>query len=107
MRLCCDFCKSIKQSPFDLSYAIAADYEIMLRFLQKYQAKSLYIDECFVKMRVGGTSNANLSNIIRANFECIRAWRDNGLSTFPIFIVLKPLRKILHRLVMLLGGGQS
>lgn len=90
---------------FDLSYAIAADYEIMLRFLQKYQAKSLYIDECFVKMRVGGTSNANLSNIMRANLECIRAWRDNGLSSFPIFIVLKPLRKILHRLVMLLGGG--
>ncbi|STO97507.1 glycosyltransferase family 2 protein [Helicobacter canis] len=90
---------------FDLSYAIAADYEIMLRFLQKYQAKSLYIDECFVKMRVGGTSNANLSNIMRANFECARAWRDNGLSSFPIFIVLKPLRKILHRLVMLLGGG--
>lgn len=90
---------------FNLSYAIAADYEIMLRFLHKYQAKSLYIDECFVKMRVGGASNASLANIMRANFECARAWRDNGLSTFPIFVVLKPLRKMLHRLVMLIGGG--
>lgn len=92
---------------FNLSYTIAADYEIMLRFLQKYQAKSLYIDECFVKMRVGGTSNASLSNIMRANLECARAWRDNGLSTFPIFVVLKPLRKMFHRLVMLIGGGGS
>ena len=92
---------------FNLSYAIAADYEIMLRFLHKYQAKSLYIDECFVKMRVGGASNASLANIMRANFECARAWRDNGLSTFPIFVVLKPLRKMLHRLVMLIGGGAA
>ena len=90
---------------FNLSYAIAADYEIMLRFLHKYHAKSLYIDECFVKMRVGGASNASLSNIMRANFECARAWRDNGLGSFPVFILLKPLRKMFHRLVMLIGGG--
>lgn len=92
---------------FNLSYTIAADYEIMLRFLQKHQAKSLYINECFVKMRVGGTSNVSLANIMRANFECARAWQDNGLSTFPIFIVLKPLRKMFHRLVMLIGGGAA
>ena len=83
---------------FNLSYTIAADYEIMLRFLQKYRAKTLYIDECFVKMRVGGASNASFRNIARANAECVRAWQDNGLSIFPIFIVLKPLRKIIDRL---------
>ena len=45
-----------------------------------------------------GHANASFRNIARANAECVRAWQDNGLTFFPIFIVLKPLRKIIDKL---------
>lgn len=91
---------------FSLRYGIAADYELMLRLLYKHRAKSLYIDETLVTMRAGGVSNASLANIVRANLECAKAWRDLGLSLFPAFIPLKVLRKLGERLITLLGGGR-
>ena len=92
---------STLESVLSQSYA---DFEHIIIDNQSSDS-TLHIDECVIKMRVGGTSNAKLSNIMRANLECARAWRDNGLSSFPIFVVLKPLRKILHRLVMLMGAA--
>ncbi len=79
---------------FNLKYKIASDYEIMLRFLEKHQLQSLYIQEYFVKMRIGSVSNANFKNIIRANLECFASFKDNNLARFPIFIALKPLSKL-------------
>lgn len=55
---------------FDLSYSIASDYELMLRFLRKYSISSCYISTTLVRMRIGGKSNKNLCQIIRANIEC-------------------------------------
>jgi glycosyltransferase involved in cell wall biosynthesis len=40
-----------KYGLFDLNFPISADYEIMLRFLEKYKIKSCYIPEILVKMR--------------------------------------------------------
>lgn len=79
---------------FNLKYKIAGDYELMLRFLAKYQLQSLYIQEYFVKMRIGGISNSSLKNIIQANLECYKSLRDNHLARFPIFVILKPLSKL-------------
>lgn len=92
---------------FDLRYKIAADYELMLRFLHKHNLQSLYIDEYFVKMRAGGTSNASLQQIIKANIECIRAWGDNGLKAPPFFVFYKLARKLKDRLIILIGGGAA
>ena len=79
---------------FDLSYKIAGDYELMLRFLVRYDIDNLYIDDNFVKMKIGGISNQNLKNIYKANLECFRAWRENNLHISPLFILSKPLKKI-------------
>lgn len=79
---------------FNLDYKIASDYDLMLRFLQKYKISSYYIPHTLVTMRSGGTSNKNLSNILKANIECFRSWRENELSFFPFFIILKPIRKL-------------
>ncbi len=59
---------------FDLDFKIAADYELMLRFLEKNSISSVYIPKVFVKMRVGGESNQSIKNIIRANIESYKAW---------------------------------
>ncbi len=85
-----------KYGLFDLDYRIAADYELMLRFIEKYRIKTVYIQNLLVKMRTGGESNRSVANIIKANIESYKAWKKNGLSVFPFFIIMKPLRKILQ-----------
>ena len=79
---------------FDLTFPIAADYELMLRFLEKHKVKSCYIPEVLVRMRAWGNSNRSVRNIVRGNIECYRAWDANGLRINPLRILLKPLSKV-------------
>jgi glycosyltransferase involved in cell wall biosynthesis len=79
---------------FETSLHSAADYEMMLRILEKNKMKVAYIPEFLVKMRTGGMSNASLKNRVRANREDRQAWRINGLKPNIFTLYLKPLRKI-------------
>ncbi len=83
-----------KYGVFNTDFRIAADYELMLRFLEKYGIKSCYIPKVMVKMRIGGKSNQSLGNIIKANREAYRAWKINKLKANPLTIIAKPLLKI-------------
>lgn len=85
-----------KYGLFNFDFKIAADYEIMLRFLERYKLKSSYVNKTFVKMRVGGESNRSLKNIIKANIESYKAWKVNGLNINPVMLLLKPLSKVLQ-----------
>ena len=64
---------------FNLSYKIAADVELMMRFLEVCKIRSHYIPEVLVHMRMGGTTNKSLSNIIKQNVEILKALRSHGL----------------------------
>jgi glycosyltransferase len=93
------FCKRIcyeKYGTYNIDFKFAADYELMLRFLEKHKLRSLYINKVLVKMRVGGISNRSIFNIIKANIECYKAWKVNGLHINPIMLILKPLSKIFQ-----------
>ncbi len=79
---------------FNLDLGSAADYELMLRFLLKGQAKAVYLPQVLVKMRVGGLSNRSLGQRLRANRMDRRAWTLNGLKPYPGTLMLKPLRKL-------------
>lgn len=81
---------------FNTALRSAADYELMLRILLKYNASVKYIPEVLVKMRAGGMSNASLKNRFRANKEDIMAWKLNNLKPYFFTTWLKPLRKILQ-----------
>ena len=83
-----------KYGKFRLEFKIAADYELMLRFLEKHKISTAYIPEVLVKMRAGGTSNKSISNIIKANLECYKAWKINNLKVSPFILVKKPLLKL-------------
>ena len=85
-----------KYGTFNLDFKIAADYEIMLRFLLKHKLKPSYINKTFVKMRIGGASNNSISSIIKANLESYKAWKINGLYINPLMFLLKPVSKILQ-----------
>lgn len=84
---------------FNVDFKIAADYELMLRFLEKYKIKSSYVNKVIVKMRIGGESNKSIINIIRANIECYKAWKINGLNVCPLIIFYKPISKVKQLLI--------
>lgn len=81
---------------FDLSYDIGADYELMLRFLKKHSIRYCYIPNVLVRMRAGGKSNKEVRQIIKANVECYRAWRKNGLKVSLLIMLRKPFSKLLQ-----------
>lgn len=76
---------------FDLSFRIAADFELMARYLEAARISSHYIPEVLVKMRLGGTTNRSLSNIFKQNAEIRRALSKNGLRSSLVSFVLNKL----------------
>ena len=83
-----------RYGPFRTDLDTSADYELMLRFLEKDKISSSYIPQILVKMRDGGQSNRSYFNLIRANIDCYRAFKKNGLAIDPLFIIRKPLSKL-------------
>lgn len=79
---------------FNLNLFTAADYELMLRFLYRYEVKVAYLQEIMVKMRTGGASNQSLRNRLLANKGDRLAWEINGLKPYWFTLFAKPLRKI-------------
>ncbi len=78
---------------FNLNYKIAADYDLMLRFLGKYKISTAYLPEVFVKMRWGGKSNKSIKNIIIKSMEDYRALKNNRIGgLYSLF--MKNFRKI-------------
>lgn len=84
----------LKYGYFDLSYPLAADFELMLRFVDGHGIKLTYLEEHLVRMRLGGATSKNLKNIYKQNVECYRAFRKNGVKNSPFYIVYRFLPKI-------------
>jgi len=81
---------------YDLRYGTAADYELMLRFIHFHNVRVALLKKTMVKMSVGGVSNKNPVNRIRAWRSDYKAMHHNGV-LFPAFAILcKPFRKILQ-----------
>jgi len=81
---------------FNTNFKIASDYELMLRFLERYKISVMYIPEVLVKMRLGGKSNRSIKNIFFQSLEDYRAWTINGLKGRLRAVLLKKLRKTLQ-----------
>ena len=82
-----------QRGQFDTSFKIAADYDLMLRFLGKYKISTDYIPNVLIKMRVGGESNKSLKNVIRKSTEDLQAMRNNNIGGF-LSLIFKNLSKI-------------
>lgn len=70
---------------FNLDYKIAADFEIMMRFLEKHKISTKYLKVPLVKMRLGGESNKSMKNIYHQNIECIKAFEQNNIGVNKLF----------------------
>jgi glycosyltransferase involved in cell wall biosynthesis len=83
-----------KYGSFNTDLKVAADYELLLRFFYRYEVPVRYLKQVLVRFRLGGTSNASLKHIWKANKEVYEAWKINGLKVSPAIIIRKPLRKV-------------
>jgi len=83
-----------KYGVFNTDLKLAADYELMLRFIHKHKIRLTYLPQVIVKMRMGGASNVSFFVRLKANMEDKLAWKINGLKPSAVTLLLKPLRKI-------------
>lgn len=79
---------------FDENLSLAADFELMLRFIEKYKIKWSYIDQPLVRMRLGGETSKSLKNVIRGNKECLQAFDKNKIDVSRLY----PIRRLAPKL---------
>ncbi|HEY0978726.1 MAG TPA: glycosyltransferase family 2 protein [Flavobacteriales bacterium] len=75
---------------------IAADYEILFRFLYKERVSASHLSEQLVRFRLGGMSNGSVRHILEANTEVRRSWRLNGSTAPPLLVTRKLWSKVLQ-----------
>jgi glycosyltransferase involved in cell wall biosynthesis len=81
---------------YQLDYKIAADYELVMRFIYKNNISYQYIDKILVYMRTGGVSNKNWLSRYTLNKEIIKACEANGVKTNMATLSLKYFSKVFE-----------
>ena len=88
---------------YKLGYDIAADYELLIRYLRKAGIKTRYLNGCVVRMRMGGKSTRGWQSFKTLNKEIVRGNRENGyFCCFPMLLP-KYLFKIFEFILPRLG----
>ena len=84
-----------KYGLFKTDYIIAADYELLVRFLYKHEVSYYYLKKVITKMRTGGISTSGVKSNWILNKEIVRACAENGLNTNMLKVLSKYPKKIL------------
>lgn len=72
---------------YKLGYDIAADYELLIRYLRMAKLNTRYLNECLVKMRMGGKSTRGWKSFKTLNREIVRGNLENGyFCCFPMLL---------------------
>jgi glycosyltransferase involved in cell wall biosynthesis len=83
---------------YKTDYKIAADYELLIRFLYINKIRYKYIEMPFVSMRTGGVSNKSIYSNYILNKEIVRACKENGINTNYILVYSKYFAKMFELL---------
>ena len=82
-----------KYGTFNPEFPVAADYELMLRFIFKYEINTQYLDRILVNMAPEGNANSSILKVLKAKPELSRAWKYNHL-TGGLFV---PILRLARR----------
>ncbi len=85
-----------KYGLFETDYRIAADYELLIRFLYVHKLRYRYLPMKMVKMRKGGVSSNGIRSNIILNNEIVRACRSHGIKTSLLKIYPKYFTKVFE-----------
>lgn len=91
-----------KYGVFDTSFNVSADFELMLRLIEKHGIRTKYLDRYMVRMRMGGESTKSIKNIIKGNRNIMQAFHKNGISVSPLYPVYRLLPKVIDRIMYML-----
>lgn len=86
---------------YKTDYKIAADFELLVRFLYRHQLSYKYLAFDLMKMRMGGVSTASMKSTYIINQEDLRACGENGLKTNYFRLYSRYLRKLLEYIPLL------
>ena len=87
-----------KFSYYKTDYKIAADFELLARFLYKHKLSYTYLSIPVMKMRTGGLSTRSWKSTYIINKEDLRACRENGIKTNYLMLYSRYFRKVLEYL---------
>jgi len=90
---------------YQTDYKIAADYELLMRFIHRYRLSYAYIPLTMVHMRTGGTSNRTLVSRYVLNREIVRACKENGVTTNMALLSLKYFFKVFEYIRPAIGSS--
>ena len=92
-----------KYGLYKLGYDIAADYELLIRYLRMAKLRTRYLNESLVRMRMGGKSTRGWKSFKTLNKEIVRGNLENGyFCCFPMLLP-KYLFKIFEFILPRLG----
>ena len=83
-----------KYGLFDPSYKIAADFDLLLRFIFINRIKTKYIEKDFVTMREGGASSSGIKSHMQINKEHLACLRKNGVRSNLFLLSLRYFYKL-------------
>ena len=84
-----------KFGKFDLTFNIAADYDFMLRVLEKHSITTAYLPVYTIKMRNGGVSTSSFKQMKLSQKECLLAFEKNDLNLNKfVYFIGKYIHKI-------------
>ena len=89
-----------KYGGFDLNLNVSADFDLMLRFFEKYKIKTKYLEQTIVKMRYGGESTGSLKKIIEGNINVMKSFKNNDIPVsifYPFFRIFSKLPQFMKK----------
>ncbi len=83
---------------YKTDYTIAADFELLLRFLFIHKLPYQYLPLDMITMRMGGLSTKSYKSNVLLNKEIIRSCKENGIYTNLLLVYSKYFQKIFEYL---------
>lgn len=84
---------------YQIDYHIAADYELLIRFLHTNGLSYEYINKPLIIMRLGGVSTKSFRSNVLLNKEIVRGCAENGIKTNMAILSLKYFKKVRELIV--------
>lgn len=80
---------------YKVTYKIGADFDFFVRAFLSHGLLYKSLDRHWVRMRVGGVSTSGFSSYRVTTFEMLRSFKENGLYTNIVFVLLRlPIKKL-------------
>jgi len=79
---------------YQTDYVMAADYELLIRFLYVHKLKYKYLPMDLLKMRQGGRSTASIKRKLMFDSEIVRACKSNGIYTNTAILLFRGFEKL-------------